>query len=367
VAPQAGVTMIFYRYIARKFWPPFLFGMGVFAVLVFLADMFEKLKYITRTEAPVSVILKYFLLVIPFWTLVIVPVATLLGALFVVSGLIKSGEWIAAVASGYSPRQVVAPILACAVIVAAGNAVLQEYVSPILHYKSEKVLQRDIRQDSEWDNKVRENVVIKAGDGVMLYISRYESGPGLMRRPIANISKDGKTKFQIDAAKAVWDKDVERWVFYDGVLREMTGVDSVKEKVFGRYVSDISITPGDVIVEKVWPEDLTMRDVSARIKSLGRTGSPDYRERTYLHAKLAAPFASLVICMLGIPFGIIVRRGGKLVHFASAMVITFVFWWVISMCQSAGEAGMISPLLAAWGPVAVFGGGALFGMKKAGL
>ena len=35
---------LMFRYIARKFWGPFLFALGVFATLVVLGDTFEKMK-----------------------------------------------------------------------------------------------------------------------------------------------------------------------------------------------------------------------------------------------------------------------------------------------------------------------------------
>lgn len=359
--------MILYRYIARKFWPPFLFGMGIFAVLVFLADMFEKLKYMTDSPAPARVIVEYFLLIIPFWTLVVVPVAALLSALFVVSGLIKSGEWVAASASGYSPRQIVGPILACAALVAVVNAGLGEFVSPRLHARSERILQRDIRGKADWGRPVSENVVLRAGSGVMLYIARFSPAQGHMTRPVVNIFTKGKAAVQIDAEAAEWNKSIRRWVFRNGIRREMSDGGTLSESPFENYVSGIDIAPRDIVIEKVWPEDLSVRDILRRVKSLRKTGTPDHRERTYLQVKFAAPFASFIICLLGIPFGVIVKKGGNLVHFATAMCITFVFWWALSMCQSAGEAGMVPPWVAAWAPIGLFGGLALFGMKKAGL
>lgn len=359
--------MIFYRYIARKFWPPFLFGMGIFAVLVFLADMFEKLKYMTDSPAGFKVIAQYFALIIPFWTLVVVPVAVLLAALFVVSGLIRSGEWVAASASGYSPRQIVAPVLFCAVLVSAVNAGLGEFVSPRLHARSERILQRDIRGKADWGRPVSDNVVLRAGEGVMLYIARFTPSEGLMSRPVVNIFARGKAAVQIDAESAEWDRHARRWIFKKGIQREISDAGTLSERPFDSFVSSIDIAPRDIVIEKVWPEDLTVRDIRRRIGSLQKTGAPDHRERTYLQVKFAAPFASVIICLLGIPFGVVVKKGGKLVHFATAMCITFVFWWVLSMCQSAGEAGMVPPYVAAWAPVAVFGALALFGMKKAGL
>ena len=94
-----------YFYIARKFWGPFLFALGVFAALVVLGDTFEKLKTLNNGYSTLGAVLSYSLATFPNWLATIMPVACLLGAISVISEMVANGEWTACVAGGFSPKQ----------------------------------------------------------------------------------------------------------------------------------------------------------------------------------------------------------------------------------------------------------------------
>lgn len=356
---------LLYRYCASKFWPPFFFGLGVFALLVFLGDLFDHINYIMRTEASIGTVLHYFALAIPFWTLTVVPVAVLLAALFALSEMIASGEWMAALASGFHPRQIYLPVVACAVLVAAANFTLQETVSPRLHFTADKIFERDIKGKKNFDKPIRNNIIVKIGKNAFISAQRLDLASGEMDRPMLSVIGGGKAVSQTDARSAKWDPVSEKWIFVKGLRREMPRKGPPTETAFDTWTSTVDVPPSDMLSEKIYPEDLTIRDILQRLPLLRKMGSPTHRELTYLHCKLAAPFNWTIICLLGIPFAVVVRKANKMLHFAAALVITFFFWWVISIAQSAGEAGLVPPLVAGWTPVLVFGALAALGIRTA--
>jgi lipopolysaccharide export system permease protein len=355
-----------YKYVMGKFWGPFFFGLGIFAVLVFLADLFDHLKYILKSSASLWVVIKYFVFVVPFWTSMAVPVAALLAALFVLSEMIQNGEWVASIGSGYHPKQIYLPIIFCAVLVAMVNFIFQETVGPHMHLKSEEIFSVEIKGNKHLDKYVRDNVVVMSGENRFISAKLFDIRNGIMERAVLSFQKEGKIVFQVDAESANWDVESGLWVFNNGVTRDLSQKKLV-ETPFEKWTSTIDIKPQDLYIERAWPEDLTIRDILKRIKHKRKIGYPYTSEQAYLHTKLAAPFAAIIMCMLGIPFAIIVKRASKMIHFASAIFIAFVFWWLISISQAAGEAGMLNPILAAWLPIAVFGTIGYLGLKKAGL
>ena len=96
-------SSLLFRYIARKFWVPFFFSMGVFATLVVLGDTFEKMKNLGNGSTTLGDVLSYSLVTFPNWLATIMPVACLLGAISVISEMVSNGEWTACVA-GYLSR-----------------------------------------------------------------------------------------------------------------------------------------------------------------------------------------------------------------------------------------------------------------------
>ncbi len=74
-----------------------------------------------------------------------------------------------------------------------------------------------------------------------------------------------------------------------------------------------------------------------------------------MHAKLAYPFASLILCALGVPLALRLRRAPRPVSFAVALVLSFLYMWVIELGWYLGKAGRLPPPVAAWMANAAFG------------
>ena len=121
-------SSLLFKYIAKKFWGPFFFALGVFATLVVLGDTFEKMKNLGNGVTTILDILYYSVTTFPNWLATIMPVACLLGAISVISEMVANGEWTACVAGGFAPRQLFKPIIACILIVATATLLMQEFV-----------------------------------------------------------------------------------------------------------------------------------------------------------------------------------------------------------------------------------------------
>lgn len=345
---------IFYLYVAKKFWPPFFGSLGMFGLIVFLADMFEKMRIISRYEPSTWAVAQYFLNAVPFWLLIMVPIAVLLAGLFALSDLVKHGELTGAMSLGYRPAQIMLPIFICAGIVTVVNFGLNELAAPSLFYNSEKILKVDIMQRADWRQKIKLNTTVRAGDGSMLSMKSFDPKAGVIERVTLDNYSGGRTTTQTDAKTAKWDPYARRWIFRDGTVRTFGPEGQVYETTFVTKLSSVDIAPQELIIETVESEELNIKKILHRIKALEKTSSSTQRERTYLHSKIAAPFAVMIMCALGFPFAFIVKRGSKIMHFVVAGVIAFVFWWLMSVFRSAGEAGMMLPVIAGWGPLVVF-------------
>ena len=358
---------IFYRYIAAKFWSPFLFAAGIFSALAFLGDIFGHMNDFARTAAPLKLILKYFMYSLPFWTLVIVPVAALLAALFVLAEMVSSGEWVAGLSSGYKPRQMVAPVIACCALVALCHFALTETVAPNLRRKSEFILERDISGNKSYHGGIKTDMVVRVADGIFLSAREFNAPAGEITKAAMSVQLSGRVSYQVEAQSGRWDARRHQWIFYNGVQRMFGRDGKITSLRFDSWPSGIAIEPQFMNVDKIWSEDVTLYELVHRIAMLNQIGAPVLREELLLQGKLAAPFVNFLLCLVAIPFAVSVRRGGKMLHFTAAIGLAFFFWWTTSVSQSAGELGTLSPLVAAWLPVAVFGGLTTLLFKKAGI
>ena len=114
------MNKIFYRYIARSFWAPFGFGLGVFCLLLIFGSLFDKLNFFMKSGAGGGLFARYILYQAPYFIVKMTPMATLLAVLFSLGNMMSKGEWKAGLAGGWRPFDMLKPLLACAFLAGAG-------------------------------------------------------------------------------------------------------------------------------------------------------------------------------------------------------------------------------------------------------
>ncbi len=353
-----------FRYIAKKFWGPFLFALGVFAALVVLGDTFEKLKTLSNGYSTLGSVLKYSLLTFPSWLTTIVPVACLLAAISVISEMVTNGEWTACVAGGFAPRQLFKPIVLCIILVAVISLAVQEFIVPPLNRKATLLYYTKIKPDKNFNLNAESDVAIKLSGNEMLYAKWVDLGKGVMRDVSIDTYNDvWDIASQIVAQRMVWDEKQNAWIFKTGMRRTFPNENEVLDEKFDSAVAPVNLSPDQMSVSRTEGKLLSVRELGKRIKFFKQTGLASYVAETQRQAKLSTPFVTLIMCLLGMPFAISVRRKSKILNILASMVIAFTFWWLISMITSMGENGYINPFLAGWGPVLIFGAVVFFEFK----
>lgn len=347
---------LLFKYIAKKFWGPFFFALGVFATLVVLGDTFEKMKNLGNGVTTILDILYYSVTTFPNWLATIMPVACLLGAISVISEMVANGEWTACVAGGFAPRQLFKPIIACILIVAAATLLMQEFVVPPLNIKADYIYYTRLKPRENYNAFLQKDVLVKISPSQMLYAKEVDLAAGTMAK-VSLDTYDEKWNIaeQVVADQMNWDPKNTQWVFQNGVHRIFTNLMETQENAFESEPSPVQIRPDQMSLGRVDEDIMSIRDLTKRIKFHKLTGLSSHSAETFRQSKLATPFATLIMCLLGMPFAISTRRKSKILNIIASMVIAFTFWWLISMCTSIGENGYLNPFLAGWGPVLVFG------------
>jgi lipopolysaccharide export system permease protein len=330
--------------------------MCIFGALVFLGDTVEKMRWINSYQASMGVILKYSLLTTPSWLMQILPVACLLSALLVVSDMISSGEWTACLAGGFAAREIFKPILACVALIALAGFLAQEFIVPDLSKRAKLTLQHEIRGQDDYRPDVQKNITLRLDDKNILFARELRPQEGLMQDMFIDVYGDGKSLVsQISAKRFVWSPEAKAWLFWDGVLRSFGKNASIKEKEFKSMQSAFFVPPSKIAAGSADDAySMTVFELLRRVKFLKISGLSSFKERTFLQTKLAAPFATLIVCLLGMPLAIAAKLSSKLINVISAVAVGFAFWWTASLLSSAGQSGMLNPVVAGWLPVLAF-------------
>lgn len=360
---QEPVT-IFARYVARRFLGPFLFGWGTFAALAFLGDLFDKINRLAASPAPAPVVLQYLLLQFPYWAVRVMPLATLLAALFAVSGFVRSGEFIGVQAAGLEARRFFRPLLWLSLAVAAAGFAAQETLLPACFGRSQHLWREKVYPRWEWD--LFQDVALSVDADRLLTASMFRVKDGTLERPVLDEYRDGRLARQLDALRGRWDPETGRWVFFEGVERRF-GPEGrpAGQSAFERIETSLALSPRELRPDRKKPDEMSFLELRELIGRLEGLGQPAHRERTGLHSKLATPFTNVVLCALGIPIALRLRRAGKPLAFSAALVVGFLYIWVMELGRHMGDSGRMPPLYAAWIANVLFGALAVWLHKRA--
>ncbi len=73
-----------------------------------------------------------------------------------------------------------------------------------------------------------------------------------------------------------------------------------------------------------------------------------------LHTKIAVPFASLIIILIGVPLSAKKKRGGLATEIGISLFAGFLFLGLQKTIATFGYNGVVNPMLAAWLPNLLF-------------
>lgn len=355
---------LFARYVARRFLGPFFFGLGTFAALAFLGDLFDKVNRLAASPAPAPVILQYLLLQFPYWAVRVVPMATLLAALFAVSGFVRSGEFIGVQAAGIETRRFFRPLLWLSLAVAVASFAAQETLLPACFGRSQYLWREKVYPRWEWDRF--QDVALSVDANRLLTATLFLVKDGELERPVLDEYRGGRLARQIDAVRGRWDPGKRLWVFHRGVERRFDAEGrAAGEERFETLETGLTLSPRELRPDRKKPDEMSFRELRGLIARMEALGQPAHRERTGLHAKLAAPFTNVVLCALGIPIALRLRRAGKTLAFSAALVVGFLYIWVMELGRHLGDSGRLAPVYAAWVANVVFGALAVWLHRRA--
>ena len=184
-----------------------------------------------------------------------------------------------------------------------------------------------------------------------------------MERPILERLAEKGVVSQLDAKYAQWDPALRRWVFKKGVERVFTA-QGVVETAFAQSVSELDSAPGELIPRPINPDEMSLREVRRYARRVGRFGGSPREYEVAAQTKLAYPFANVVICALGIPIALRLRRSSRVISFCTALALSFSYLWLMEVGRAMGVGGNLPPWAAAWSADAVFGAAAFFLIRR---
>ncbi len=351
------------RYILGEILSHTLIGGVIFTFILFMRDLDHILEMVIRNSSTWTDVLEIFLLTMPNTFKVTIPMAVLVGILLGLSRLAADSEIIAMRASGMG----IGYFVRVGSIVAIAGTVLGLLNSIYLAPRSNQaILEMQQRlETSQASYEIQPRVFYEDFRNRVLYVQNVRGGTGASnwdRVFMADVS-DPTTPLVTTAASATVVSDSTQELLMrlrDGAEHDATAGEPEQYKVSTFASTDLPLPLGQ-------QNDVHLGRMDTAIYAMPmttlekRTQGPDGRRYLIeLHSRFSYPAACLVLMLVGVPLGVISRRGGKSSGFVFTLLLVICYYVLSYVGIALGRQGKLPASLAVWLANLVFAGAGVF-------
>jgi lipopolysaccharide export system permease protein len=337
--------------IFKRFVGTFIFMVLILAVIVLVIDFAEKLDDFIDRKAPTgAVIWDYYARLLPFYINLLSPICIFLAVIFFTARMTQLNENTAIFSAGVSFYRFMAPFMVTAAILGGSSFYLNAYLVPRATRVRMEFEYKYLKSQVTYSGR---NLHYKVGPGTHLYLLVYSQTEREATQPSLEYYDGVRLTGKWTADKMVYDPVRVRWTLYNVRMRRL---DSTGEHVSFRAKLDtvLRIKPEDMLRRDNYAESMPLDELYDAIE-LERMRGSDYLNELILekNERIAYPFASLILTLMGVALSTRKRRGGIALQLGLGLILSFIYVLVLVTAKAAF--GDLLPLwLSVWVPNIVF-------------
>ncbi len=345
------------KYITRGFIWPFLYCLFIFLFLYVVGDLLGHLSDLVKKGIPLDVIRTYYLASLPFIFVQTTPFAVLLACVFLFSNLNRHNEIIALRAGGIDTLRIITPVLLLGFAISLAVFLVNDKVVPESAVISNTI--KELRFDKEQKEKGDriENITVFGRDGKLFYAREFDLDTKTLKDVVMLVHDSNQVlKRKVTAVRMEWTG--KNWKFHgaDSFRFDRDGNVLGKPAIFRTpKIIDFNETPESLLKKQTQPDFMNYAQLRDYIHLLALESKSTARKLLVdLHYKLALPFTSVVIMLIGIPFALKRTRSKAMASMGLALVIALVFYGANAFFLALGKGGFLPPIIAAWAANFIF-------------
>ncbi len=359
------------RYLLRELLVPLGYCLCGFLLFWISSDLFVKLGEFQRKGLLAGDIAEYYLVVLPEFLVLVLPIALLLALLYALTNHARHQEITAIRAAGVSMWRIALPYLGVGFLASLALFAINEFWVPNSAARSESILTR--RQphnpNAPGRNEYRELGFENTRAGRRWLIGAYNTRTGEMSPVHLYPTNPSHAHFLVmQADRARYINGV--WTFYN-VVTYKAGPDTNSPPVPFFHTNVLAMpqfteTPAEINSEIKIRDSMTLRAAKKAdvpiidiVNYLRLHPHPSQADKNWLYTKLegrlAAPWTCVVVVLIALPFGAVGGRRNVYVGVASSIVICFIYFVLLQLGLALGTSGRLPAWLAAWFPNLSFG------------
>lgn len=328
---------------------PFVLGVGA-SVTILLGDIFYvSAELIARGAMPARLVLEVLVYKLPAVFVVTLPVATLLGTLLGLGRMSRDQEILAMRLAGMSLARIMVPALAFGLVMAGVTFAINEGVAPWANHRADTLVRRAAQGGDV--PQIREQVFFRGPGNRVIYADKVDDGRHLLWNAMI-FEFGGALPRLITARTATWSAGA--WALHDGVIREFDSNGFTRDEA--RFATmDIATGAGEetLFTGQRTPEEMTAQELRRYLALFRSTAAGGAMALEY-YRKFAVPCANVAFALLAAVLGVRATHREQFVGVGLSVALLFVYYAAAAMARALAGVGVVSPLVGAWGPNALF-------------
>jgi lipopolysaccharide export system permease protein len=292
----------------------------------------------------------------------------MIASIFAVTMLQRTNELTALMAAGVSKSRIIAPIVIATVMIAGLAAVNREFYLPTVRDKL-------TRNAQDWTGTAARKVT-----------PRYDLRSDILmsgKATYANEKRVEEPNFRLPPELSSWGRQITAENAYyklaegdrpagylmtgvklPGNLPELDSLDVEGKRTVFSPKENPWLEPNQCFIASVvsfeqlsiggnWRQYLSTRELVTGIR--GRVIEAGADVRVSLHSRMVQPLLDITLVFLGLP--LVLTRNNRNIFVAAGIALALVagFYIVVMACHGLGSNYLLSPTLAAWLPLLIFG------------
>ena len=350
------------RYIIRLFLGTYFSSILLILSVAIVFDINERISKFLNPECSLyEIVFHYYLNFVPYYANMFSPLFVFLSVIFFTSKLAEKTEIIAILASGVSFKRLLRPYLFSAAIIALLTFLLSSFVIPPgsrVRNDFQNKYFRDKRQT------YAESVQIQVSPSLFAYIHSYSADNKTGYNFMLDKFEHNTIKSRLTAQTAEYDT-LNTWRLYDySITRYGAKRDTLERGT--QLDTTINLKPQDFLISAVDAETYTtpvLHQYIGELKSRGATNVGLLEVE--LQKRYAAIPAAFILTIIGVSLSSRKRKGGTGLSLAIGIALSFTYILFLTLASSFTASGVLSPIVAAQMPNAIYAIIAIFLYKKA--
>ncbi|MBP3193117.1 LptF/LptG family permease [Natronogracilivirga saccharolytica] len=343
----------FDKYIFFRMLLTSSFVVGLLIFIFIIIDFSENSGEFTDRGASLSEIwYDYYLNYIPEMIRLVSPVAVFAACLWLTGQMANRLEIIALRAAGISLYRLLAPYMVFAILVAATISYLDGYVVPRSNairaeFEQKYIMNRTERLD-------RNRIFRQESPDRLMLVNYFDIRQKTGYRVTFYTFDDDKLTETMEVGRISWQDSTEKWRLVNGTIKKFNdrGYEEIsfdeRDTTLNLYPRDFGRTSSDVY-------QLTYPEIRDYLESIERSGAGGIdMPKVQYYGKLSYPFSIILVTIIGVAVASVRRKGGRGVHIAVGLVISFLYLALMKLFEPFGYTGAMDPMHAAIAPHGIF-------------